>query len=80
MVDAVATFGAVEILVDEWKIDAVFAATQKAIGAPAGLSPITLSARAVDLILSRKEPPKVYFFDVQYLGSWWNCFNNEKRL
>lgn len=79
IVDAVASFGAVEILVDEWQIDAAFAASQKAIGAPSGLAPVTFSPRAVDVISARKTPPPVYYYDVKYLASKWNCFN-EKRL
>lgn len=78
VVDAVGSLGAVEILVDQWGIDAAFSGSQKVIGAPAGLAPVTFGPRALEKITARKTIPKVYFYDVKYLGSNWGCFN-EKR-
>lgn len=80
VVDAVATLGAYEILVDQWKIDAAFSGSQKALGAPAGLAPVTFGPRAVEKFVSRKKPTKVYYFDARKLGSNWGCFNDARRL
>lgn len=73
VVDAVSTAGAVKLLVDEWKIDAAFTASQKTLGAPAGLAPITLSERAIEKIKNRKTPVKSYYWDAILLSSKWGC-------
>lgn len=78
MVDAVCTLGALEILVDEWKIDAAFSSSQMALGAPTGLAPVTFSPRAVEAISARKTPARVYFFDAILMGKNWNCFETER--
>lgn len=73
VVDAVSTLGAVELLVDEWQIDAAFAASQKALGGPAGLAPVTLGPRALARIAKRATPPPVYFYDANLLKEFWKC-------
>lgn len=79
VVDACSSFGAVEILVDKWQIDAAFASSHRAIGAPAGLAPVTFSQRAMNVVAVRKTPPAVYYYDIKLLASRWACFEG-KRL
>lgn len=74
VVDAVSTAGAVKLLVDEWKIDCAFAASQKVLGAPAGLAPITFGPRALDKINNRKTLVKSFYWDAKLLASKWGCF------
>lgn len=45
-VDTVASLGGVEMYADKWKIDAVYTGSQKVLGAPPGLTPISFSPRA----------------------------------
>ena len=45
VVDTVATYGGVPILVDEWGIDIAIAGTQKCVSVPSGLSLITYNDR-----------------------------------
>lgn len=78
VVDACSSFGAIEILVDEWQIDAAFALSQKNIGAAAGLAPVTISPRAMRIIQTRKTMPKVYYFDVTLLAAGWGCFEGKR--
>lgn len=78
VVDAVSTAGAVKLLVDEWKIDAAFCASQKILGAPAGLAPITLNERAVQKIKKRKTPVKSYYWDAIPLSSKWGCYGEPR--
>ena len=66
VVDGVCSVGCEEIRFDDWGIDCVITASQKAIGCPAGLSIVMASARAIDRFKSRKTPPTSYF------GSWKN--------
>lgn len=67
------TLGAVELLVDEWKIDVAFSASQKSLGGPAGLAPITFGPRALARIAKRTTPSPVYFYDVNLLKEFWKC-------
>ena len=53
VVDTVATYGGVEIKVDEWNIDIAVAGTQKCISVPAGLSLITYNDRVEKVLTAR---------------------------
>lgn len=79
MVDAVATLGAVDLYVDEYKIDACFSASQKVLGGPAGLAPVTFSSRAMEAIRNRKVPSNVYYYDATYLSQFYGCSDEPRR-
>ncbi|KAF2155609.1 PLP-dependent transferase, partial [Myriangium duriaei CBS 260.36] len=66
VVDGVCSIGCEELKFDEWKVDAAITASQKAIGAPAGLSISMVSGRAIEAFKNRKTPPNSYF------ASWKN--------
>src|SRR5205085_2288748 len=76
VVDAVCGLGGVPMNVDEMKIDACYAGSQKSIGALPGLAPVTLNERAVQVIKNRKRPVQSYYFDLQYLQRYWNGDHN----
>ena len=61
MVDGVCSVGCEELAFDEWDLDVVLTASQKAIGCPAGLSILMCSGRAIDAFKARKTPPRSYF-------------------
>ena len=61
VVDGVCSVGSEEIRFDEWKLDVVTTASQKAIGVPAGLCIMMVSGRAIDRYNGRKTPPSSYF-------------------
>ncbi|EMC97607.1 hypothetical protein BAUCODRAFT_33329 [Baudoinia panamericana UAMH 10762] len=66
VVDGVCSVGCEEIRFDDWGIDCVITASQKAIGCPAGLSIVMTSGRALDRFKARTKPPGSYF------ASWKN--------
>ena len=66
IVDGVCSVGCEDIRFDDWGIDVVITASQKAIGCPAGLSILMTSGRAIETFRNRKHPPTSYF------GSWKN--------
>ncbi|KAK3072401.1 hypothetical protein LTR53_006894 [Teratosphaeriaceae sp. CCFEE 6253] len=66
VVDGVCSVGCEELRFDDWNIDCVITASQKAIGCPAGLSIVMASGRAIERFKGRKTPPNSYF------GSWTN--------
>src|SRR3989440_7824742 len=72
VVDAVCGLGGVPMNVDEMKIDACYAGSQKSLGALPGLAPITLNDRAVKVIEDRKKPVQSYYLDLQCLDRYWN--------
>jgi alanine-glyoxylate transaminase/serine-glyoxylate transaminase/serine-pyruvate transaminase len=46
LVDAISSLGGMEMAMDEWGIDLCVAASQKCLGAPAGLAPVAVHPRA----------------------------------
>ena len=71
VVDAVTYLGGVDLRVDEWGIDFCYSATQKCIGSPPGLSPITLSPRAVEALRQRRGPVQSFYLDLLLLERYW---------
>src|SRR3954467_689706 len=73
LVDTVTSLGGIPVDVDGWRADAVYSGTQKCLGVPPGLSPITLSARAVGRVKSRATPAQSWYLDLaliaDYVGS-----------
>ncbi|KAI9835572.1 MAG: hypothetical protein M1819_002023 [Sarea resinae] len=61
VVDGVCSVGCEEIRFDDWGLDVVLTASQKAIGCPAGLSILMASGRAIETFKARKTPPGSYF-------------------
>jgi len=72
VVDAVCGLGGVPMHVDNMKIDACYAGSQKSLGALPGLAPITLNERAIKVIESRKKPVQSYYFNLHKLNRYWN--------
>ena len=64
IVDAVTSLGAHPVDAAAWGADAVYSCTQKGLGAPSGLAPITLSARA-------REECRSFYFDRRLLEDYW---------
>ena len=69
--DCVTSIGGVELRVDEWGIDAAYAGPQKCLSCPPGASPLTLSDRAMDKVLSREEPVRSWYLDLSLLEGYW---------
>jgi len=71
VLDTVTSLGGVPVLIDEWGIDVSFSATQKCVGAPPGLAPVTFNSRAVKVLQSRKSPCRSWYFDALLVKSYW---------
>jgi aspartate aminotransferase-like enzyme len=63
VVDSVSGLGASEFKMDEWKLDIVCAASQKALACPPGLAMVAVSSRAWEKIKANKAPR--FYFDLQ---------------
>src|SRR5690348_7615477 len=71
MIDAVTSLGGHELHVDAWNIDAIYSGTQKCLSCPPGLSPVSFSPRAMELILGRKKKVQSWYLDVSMLANYW---------
>ena len=71
IVDAVTSLGGHDMRVDEWGIDVCYSGTQKCLGAPPGLAPITLSENAMQVVKTRETPVQSFYFNLQDLESYW---------
>lgn len=70
LVDAVTSLAGIPVDVDGWGIDACYSATQKCLGVPPGLAPVTFSARAVERIRARSVPPQSWYLDLGLIGDY----------
>ncbi len=71
IVDAVTSLGGHDMKVDEWGIDVCYSGTQKCLGAPPGLAPITLSDAAMQVVKTRESLVQSFYFNLQDLESYW---------
>jgi len=71
IVDAVTSLGGTELRVDDWGIDAIYSGTQKCMSAPPGLSPVSFSEKAAEVIKNRKTPVQSWFLDLSLVMGYW---------
>lgn len=71
VVDAVTSLGGCELKVDEWGIDVCYSCSQKGLSVPPGLSPITVSDKAMNVIRSRKTKVQSFYLDLVKLEKYW---------
>ena len=71
VVDTVASLCAVPLDVDKQRIDICFSGSQKAISAPPGMSPITVSPRAEEVFRARKTKVQSWYFDLSTAMNYW---------
>ena len=72
VVDAVTSLGSHDVRMDEWDIDICYSASQKCLGAPPGLAPISLGPRAMDVINERKTTVQSFYFNLKDLEAYWS--------
>jgi alanine-glyoxylate transaminase / serine-glyoxylate transaminase / serine-pyruvate transaminase len=73
LVDAVTSLGCVPLEIDRWEIDACYSCTQKGIGAPPGLAPVTFSDRAREAVRNRKQKSRSWYFDLAMIERYWGA-------
>ncbi len=72
IVDAVTSLGGVPLLVDEWGLDAVYSGSQKCLSCVPGLSPVTFSTKAVEVMKQRTAPVQSWFLDQSLVLAYWS--------
>ena len=76
IVDAVTSLGGVEFYMDDWDLDVCYSASQKCLGAPSGLAPISIGPRALEAIKNRKTQVQSFYLDLSTLENYWS----ERRM
>lgn len=71
IVDTVTGLGGIEVDVDGWGADAVYSGSQKCLSCAPGLSPVTFSERAAEIIRNRKTPVQSWFLDLNLVMGYW---------
>ncbi|MGD9711959.1 MAG: alanine--glyoxylate aminotransferase family protein [Thermomicrobiales bacterium] len=73
VVDAVTALACVPVRLDEWEVDGVYSCSQKGLGCPPGLAPVSFSPRAVEVMERRKTKVQSWYLDLsmirKYLGA-----------
>jgi alanine-glyoxylate transaminase/serine-glyoxylate transaminase/serine-pyruvate transaminase len=72
LVDTVTSLGGIDVRVDDWGIDAVYSGTQKCISAPPGLSPVSFSIPAVEVMEKRKTKVLSWYLDLSMVRKYWS--------
>lgn len=74
VVDSVAAMGGEEFLVDEWKIDIALGGSQKCISAPPGLTIVSMSEDAINVMEKRHSPIAGFYCNLLV----WKNYYEEK--
>jgi alanine-glyoxylate transaminase/serine-glyoxylate transaminase/serine-pyruvate transaminase len=75
--DTVTSLGGIPVLLDEWGVDAAYSGSQKCLSCTPGLSPVSFSERAVEVIRGRKTPVQSWFMDTNLVMGYWGA--SQKR-
>ena len=73
IVDAVTSLGGVELSMDAWDLDICYGASQKCLGAPPGLAPISVGPRAVEAVTQRTRPVQSLYLDIATVAEYWSA-------
>jgi alanine-glyoxylate transaminase/serine-glyoxylate transaminase/serine-pyruvate transaminase len=71
LVDCVTSLGGMPVEIDAWGVDAAYSGTQKCLSCPPGLSPVTLSPRAVAKLQQRTTKVPSWYLDLALVTSYW---------
>ena len=69
--DAVTSLGGTPLKIDEWNIDAVYSGSQKCLSCTPGLSPVSFSELAQNVIKNRKRKVQSWFMDLNLVMGYW---------
>ena len=78
-VDCVTSLAGMPVEVDAWGIDAAGSCSQKCLGAPPGLGPVTFGPRAMDAVRKRTQKPSTWYMDLNLLFQYWGEAGGAKQ-
>jgi alanine-glyoxylate transaminase / serine-glyoxylate transaminase / serine-pyruvate transaminase len=71
LIDAVTSLGCIPLALDDWGVDAAFSCSQKGLGCPPGLSPVSFGPRAIEALAKRKTRVQSWYFDLTLVQKYW---------
>ena len=71
LLDCVTSLCGAPVEIDKWGVDAAYSGTQKCLSCPPGLSPVTLSPRAVEKLDRRKKKVQSWYLDLSMVRQYW---------
>ena len=77
ILDCVTSLAGCPVTLDTWGIDAAYSGSQKCLSCPPGLSPVSFSARAIELVRARRTPVQSWYLDLSLLAGY---YEGEKRV
>jgi (S)-ureidoglycine-glyoxylate aminotransferase len=72
IVDAVCSFAGAPLETDAWELDVVVAGTQKCLGCPSGLGPVTYSDAIAARMAQRRSPIRSNYLDLTQIDRYWS--------
>jgi aspartate aminotransferase-like enzyme len=72
VVDAVCSFAGAPLETDAWGLDVVVAGTQKCLGCPSGLAPVTYTDAVAARMARRRSPIRSNYLDLTQLDRYWS--------
>jgi alanine-glyoxylate transaminase/serine-glyoxylate transaminase/serine-pyruvate transaminase len=67
LVDCVTSLGGIPVEIDKWGIDIAYSGTQKCLGVPPGLAPLTVNARARERFVERSQS---WYLDLRMIADY----------
>jgi alanine-glyoxylate transaminase/serine-glyoxylate transaminase/serine-pyruvate transaminase len=67
LLDCVTSLGGVPVDIDGWGVDIAYSGTQKCLGVPPGLAPLTLNQRAIDRFVERSQS---WYLDLRMIAKY----------
>lgn len=71
VMDTVTSLGGLPVEIDRWDVDIAYSAAQKSLSCPPGLAPLTVSARAREVLHNRKTAVANWYLDLNGLEKYW---------
>ncbi len=71
VLDCVTSLGGLPVELDAWGVDAAYSGTQKCLSCPPGLSPLSVSERALERIRARRTPVSSWYLDLTLLAGYY---------
>jgi alanine-glyoxylate transaminase/serine-glyoxylate transaminase/serine-pyruvate transaminase len=67
LVDCVTSLGGIQVEIDDWGVDVAYAGTQKCLGVPPGLAPLTVSERARSRFVEKSQS---WYLDLSMISDY----------
>jgi alanine-glyoxylate transaminase/serine-glyoxylate transaminase/serine-pyruvate transaminase len=67
LIDCVTSLGGIPVEIDQWGVDLAYSGTQKCLGVPPGLAPLTVNPRAVERIVAT---PQSWYLDLNMIKKY----------